>query len=213
MERQQFSKEGRNNAFDPFFLYHYDHPGLVLVSKALNGDNYSTWCRFMTISLNAKNKLGFIDGTIQIPSATNQPDDHALWKRCNDMILSRILNSITPELADSVIYSTTTQEVWEDLRDRFSQSNAPRIFQIERDITCVSQAQMTVAAYYTKLKGLWDELGSYNGTVCSCGAYHKRRQLMQFLVGLNESYKAIRGQILLLNPLPDVRQAYASIVQ
>jgi hypothetical protein len=108
----------------------------------------------MTISLNAKNKLEFIDGTVQIPSATNQPDDHALWKRCNDMILSWILNSITPELADSVLFSSTAQEVWEDLRDRFSQSNAPRIFQIERDIACVSQSQMTVAAYYTKLKGL-----------------------------------------------------------
>jgi hypothetical protein len=129
------------------------------------------------------------------------------------MILSWILNSITPDLADSVIYSTTAQEVWEDFRDRFSQSNTPRIFQIERDVTCLSQAQMTVAAYYTKLKGLWDELGSYNGTVCSCGADHKRRQLMQFLMGLNESYKAIRGQILLMNPLPDVRQAYSSIVQ
>jgi len=205
MEREQFSKEGRNNAFDPFFLYHSDHPGLVLVSKPLNGDNYSTWCRSMTISLNAKNKLGFIDGTVQISSATNQPNDHALWKRYNDMILSWILNSITPELAESVIYSTTAQEVWEDLRDRFSQSNAPRIFQIERDIACISQAQMTVVAYYTKLKGLWDELESYNRTVCSCGADHKRRQLMQFLMGLNESYKSIRGQILLLNPLPDVR--------
>jgi hypothetical protein len=32
-------------------------------------------------------------------------------------------------------------------------------------------------------------------------------------MGLNESYKAIRGQILLMNPLPDVRQAYSSIVQ
>ncbi|XP_008229790.1 PREDICTED: uncharacterized protein LOC103329135 [Prunus mume] len=72
---------------------------------------------------------------------------------------------------------------------------------------------MTVAAYYTKIKGLWDELGSYNDTVCSCGADHKRRQLMQFLMGLNEPYKAIRGQILLMNPLPDVRQAYSSIVQ
>jgi len=56
-------------------------------------------------------------------------------------------------------------------------------------------------------------LGSYSGTVCSCGADHKRRQLMQFLMGLNDSYKAIRGQILLLNPLPDVRQAYSSIIQ
>jgi hypothetical protein len=72
---------------------------------------------------------------------------------------------------------------------------------------------MAIAAYYTKLKGLWDELGSYSNTVCSCGADHKRRQLMQFLMGLNDSYKAIRGQILLLNPLPDVRQAYSSIIQ
>ncbi|BFG29707.1 hypothetical protein CerSpe_159810 [Prunus speciosa] len=213
MEREQSSKEDKNNAVDPFFLYHSDHPGLVLVSKPLNGDNYSTWCRAMTISLNAKSKLGFIDGTIKMPSAKSRPDDHASWRRCNDMILSWILNSITPDLADSVIYSTTAQEVWEDLRDRFSQSNAPRIFQIERDIACLSQAQMTVAAYYTKLKGLWDELGSYNDTVYSCGADHKRRQLMQFLMGLNESYKAIRGQILLMNLLPDVCQAYSSIVQ
>ena len=72
---------------------------------------------------------------------------------------------------------------------------------------------MTVPAYYTKLKKLWDELGSYNDTVCSCGVDHKRRKLMQFLMGLNESYSAIRGQILLMNPLPDVAKAYTSIVQ
>jgi hypothetical protein len=115
MEHEQSSKEGKNNAFDPFLLYHSDHPGLVLVSKPLNGDNYSTWCRSMTLSLNAKNKLGFIHGTIQIPSAKSQPNDYASWKRCNDMILSWILNSITPELANSVIYSTIALEVWEDL--------------------------------------------------------------------------------------------------
>ncbi|KAH7692774.1 RNA-directed DNA polymerase protein [Dioscorea alata] len=72
---------------------------------------------------------------------------------------------------------------------------------------------MTVAAYYIKLKKLWDELGSYNDTICSCGADHKRRRLMQFLMGLNESYNAIRGQILLIHPLPDVTKAYSLIMQ
>ena len=129
------------------------------------------------------------------------------------MVLSWILNSLTQDLADSVIFSTTSQEVWEDLRDSFSQSNAPRIFQIVRDIACLAQDQMIVAAYYTRLKKLWDELGSYNDTICSCGVDHKRRKLMQFLMGLNESYNAIRGQILLMNPLPDVAKAYSSIVQ
>ena len=32
-------------------------------------------------------------------------------------------------------------------------------------------------------------------------------------MGLNESYSAIRGQILLMNPLPSVHQAYSSISQ
>ncbi|KAL9444374.1 hypothetical protein AB3S75_017540 [Citrus x aurantiifolia] len=210
MMEQQPSNGGKLDAANPYFLHHSDHPGMVLVSKPLNGDNYSTWCRAMTISLNAKSKLGFIDGTTTMPSTI---DEYTSWKKCNDMILSWILNSLTQDLADSVIFSTTAQEVWEDLRDRFSQSNAPRIFQIERDIACLAQDQMTIAAYYTRLKKLWDELGSYNDTVCSCEADHKRRRLMQFLMGLNESYSAIRGQILLINPLPDVAKAYSSIVQ
>ncbi|RVW70673.1 Retrovirus-related Pol polyprotein from transposon RE1 [Vitis vinifera] len=213
MTEQQPSNGGKLDAANPYFLHHSDHPGMVLVSKPLNGDNYSTWCRAMTISLNAKSKLGFIDGTTTMPSATDKPDLHASWKKCNDMILSWILNSLSQDLADSVIFSTTAQEVWEDLQDRFSQSNAPRIFHIEMDIACLTQDQMTVAAYYTRLKKLWDELGSYNDTVCSCGADHKRHRLMQFLMGLNESYNAIRGQILLMNPLPDVAKAYSSIVQ
>jgi hypothetical protein len=161
MMNKQSSDGGRVAAdpySNPFFLHHFDHPGMVLVSKPLDRDNYLTWCRAMTISLNAKSKLGFIDGTTTMPFATAKPDDYAAWKKYNDMILSWILNSLTQDLADSVIFSTTAQEVWEDLWDRFSQSNAPRIFQIERDIACLAQEQMTVAAYYTRFKKLWDEL-------------------------------------------------------
>ena len=79
---------------------------------------------------------------------------------------------------------------------------------------------MSVAGYFTKMKGLWDELGSYNDSPsCSCGAMKKhhekeeRNALMQFLMGLNESYSAVRGQILLMNPLPSLRRAYALVSQ
>ena len=87
-----------------------------------------------------------------MPSATTKPDNYASWKKCNDMVLSWILNSLTQDLADSVIFSNTAQEVWENLRDRFSQSNAPHIFQIDRYIACLTEDQMTVATYYTRLK-------------------------------------------------------------
>ncbi|KAK9923368.1 hypothetical protein M0R45_031790 [Rubus argutus] len=71
---------------------------------------------------------------------------------------------------------------------------------------------MSVSVYYTKLKGLWDELSSYSSVACTC-AHNDRTKLMQFLMGLNETYSGTCGQILLMNPLPSVRQAYAAIQQ
>ena len=39
----------------------------------------------------------------------------------------------------------------------------------------------------------------------------QRQKLMQFLKHLNDEYEAIRGQILLLDPLPTVNKAYSMI--
>ena len=197
-----------------FSLHHSDHPNLVLVSKKLNGDNYTSWARGMQLSLSAKNKLGFITGDIQEPSSSDDPDAHAAWRRCNDMILSWLLHSLEPDLQESVLFSTSVQAVWDDLRERFSQSNAPRIFQLNRELATISQGSSSISAYFTRLKALWDELASYNdGCTCSCNAKHDRQQLMQFLMGLNESFAAVRDQILLMNPLPTVRQACSSVSQ
>lgn len=219
MSNEVVSEGSKNDApkselSNPYFLHHSDHPGLVLVSKPLNGDIYSTWLRAMTIALNAKNKLGFVNGVIKSPSEKKYPDDYAIWSRCNDMVHSWIINTIAPKISDSVIFYPTACEVWEDLRERFSQSNAPRIFEIQREIAYHQQEQLSISAYYTKLKSLWDELASYiDASSCTCGAQQDRKKLMQFLMGLNESYTAARGQILLMNPLPSVRQAYAVVYQ
>ncbi|XP_024159530.1 uncharacterized protein LOC112166833 [Rosa chinensis] len=129
-----FSKTDISNSY---FTHHSDHPGLVLVSKSLNGDNYSGWKRAMTLALNSKNKLGFIDGSIEAPSKAANPEGYATRSRCNDMVHSWIVNTLNPEIADSVIYYPTAHEVWEDLYERFSQSNAPCIFEIQRDIACL----------------------------------------------------------------------------
>lgn len=54
---------------------------------------------------------------------------------------------------------------------------------------------------------------------CTCGsgkAFNgmlQDQRLMQFLMGLNESYKIIRGNLLMMNPLPLVAQAYQVLVQ
>ncbi|KAK0571783.1 hypothetical protein LWI29_021503 [Acer saccharum] len=154
---------------------------------------------------------GFVNGSITVPFEKTDPEDYAAWSRCNDTVHSWIVNALSPKISDSVIYYSTAHEVWEDLRERFSQSNAPRIFEIQRDIAYLRQEQLYVSTFYTKLKGLWDELASYNDAVL--GAQQDQQKMMQFLMGLNDTYSAIRGQILLMNPLPSVRQAYSSVSQ
>ncbi|XP_043694067.1 uncharacterized protein LOC122644740 [Telopea speciosissima] len=154
------------------------------------------------MAFSAKNKMGFVDGTICKP-ATTDPTYEA-WVRVNNMVLSWLLNSIHCDLAASVLYADSAVAVWKDLHDRFSPSNSPRIFELERTIATLQQNNDSVAKYFNALKGCWDELATYNPLPsCTCGEYrtfatHSQKcQLMQFLTGLNEAYAPIRSQILL----------------
>ncbi|KAF8391693.1 hypothetical protein HHK36_024002 [Tetracentron sinense] len=200
------------------YLHHSDNPGTILVSQPLNGDNYATWSRSMSMSLSAKNKTGFIDGSMPKPNASSTK--YSLWVRCNNMVSSWLLNSINLDLAHSVLYTDFAYEIWTDLKERFSQSNAPRIFQIKRSISSHIQGQNSIASYFNKLKGYWDELASYISLpTCSCGAlkslseHEQREKNLQFLIGLNDTYSAIRGQILLMDPLPSLNKTYSLVLQ
>ncbi|KAI9168717.1 hypothetical protein LWI28_001001 [Acer negundo] len=67
----------RSNISNPYFSHNSDHLGLVLISKPLNEENYSTWKMAMTLALNSKSKLGFVDGSINSPSKTADPENYA----------------------------------------------------------------------------------------------------------------------------------------
>ncbi|XP_073049302.1 uncharacterized protein [Primulina eburnea] len=202
----------------PFYLQNGDHPGLVLVSHLLAGNNYNTWSRAMSMALTAKNKLLFVDGTQLRPASGDLL--YAAWIRCNSMVISWILNSVSREIADSLLYMSTAYEIWNDLRDRFHQSNAPRVFQIKKLLTGLHQGSMDISSYYTRMRTLWDELKDFQPiSVCHCGSikewldYHNQECVMQFLMGLNESYAQIRAQILMMEPLPVISKTFSLVVQ
>uniref|UniRef100_A0A803PU21 Retrotransposon gag domain-containing protein n=1 Tax=Cannabis sativa TaxID=3483 RepID=A0A803PU21_CANSA len=84
----------------------------------------------------------------------------------------------------------------------------------------VTQGSCTVTTYFTRLKSLWDQIREYRPQpVCSCDAmkiiqeYKDKNRLLEFLVGLNDSYSLARSQILMRDPLSSVNEAYAIVVQ
>ena len=43
--------------------------------------------------------------------------------------------------------------------------------------------------------------------------YDEEQRIIQFLMGLNESYTAVRGNILIMNPFSSLSQIYSLLVQ
>ncbi|KAL0355837.1 UNVERIFIED_CONTAM: Copia protein [Sesamum radiatum] len=195
-----------------------DHPGMSLVSVPLDGNNYFPWVRSIKFALGAKQKLGFIDGSC--PKPTDDKNEIEQWQRTDCMVVSWILNSISKDIAEAFLYATSARDLWLDLESRFGESNGPLLYQIQREIVSMTQGNMSVAVYFTKLKKLWDELASLDPTPsCSCGAGKKisektaSNQLLQFLMGLSDAYDHVRSQVLLMDPLPTVGKTYSMILR
>ena len=83
-------------------------------------------------ALSVKNKLGFIDGSCVKPDASS--NQFHQWQRCDDMVTSWILNSLTKEIADSVEYFSDSVELWKELEDRYDQTNGAKLYQIQKEI-------------------------------------------------------------------------------
>ncbi|KAM1479790.1 hypothetical protein ACFX2I_027022 [Malus domestica] len=173
----------------------------------------------MTMALNAKNKEGFINGTIQRPESTSTIE-YQQWTRCNNLVKSWLLNSVSKDIGASVIYNNVAADIWNELKERFSHTNSVHLFHIEQEIHGSVQGNLNIGAYYTKLKSFWDERDALCALpTCACGAakelmqFQQSQKTMKFLMGLNESYAAVRGQLLLMDPLPAVNKAFSLIIQ
>lgn len=112
MAGKQTTSEADNygNPNDPFYLHHSDQLGVVLVTQLLNEENYSTWIRAILMALSIKNIEGFINGTIQKPPITSTVELQK-WARCNNLVKSWLLNSISHDIGASVVYNEAAHEI------------------------------------------------------------------------------------------------------
>lgn len=177
----------------------------------------------MLIALSAKNKLGFIDETLARPK--DDSPDLKFWIRCNDMVFAWLLNSLTAEIRSSVIHSKSARLLWKQLEDRYGQSNLAQSFELQKQLLETVQGSSNSATYFNKMKAIWDETELLDAReVCLCvdcncealvrnQALEERQKLVQFLMGLNETYTGVRGNIMMMQPAPTIDRAYYLLLQ
>ena len=140
-------------ANNPFFLPVNENPGLMLTSQPLTGpDNYMSWARSVFLARSSRNKFGFVDGSIVEPDSSSPL--YNSWSRCNTTVLSWLTNSLSLDLKASVMYINNARDLWIDLKDRLSQGNTPRLFELGKEITHLQQGSLLVSSYFTKFKTL-----------------------------------------------------------
>jgi len=102
--------------------------------------------------LGAKNKLSFINGAIQQPDVLDL--NRAAWGRCNHLIHSWIINSVSESIAQTIVFHDYALDVWEDLKERFSKADRIRISTLRSSINNLKQGGKSVSEYFTEFRTL-----------------------------------------------------------
>ncbi|GJR46947.1 uncharacterized mitochondrial protein-like protein [Tanacetum coccineum] len=100
------------------------------VNDALIDINYLDWVQEMENFLFAKNKMGFINGTIKRPEAGDAKQ--MAWMRCDAMIKGWLTTAMEKEIRGSVKYATSASEIWKDLQEWFRKESASRAYELKQ---------------------------------------------------------------------------------
>ena len=206
-----------------YYLHPSEGPNNQLTKYLLAGDNYDIWAKAVINALEGRNKFGFVNGDYTEPVDPKSPD-YIAWKSNNSTICSWIFNSVAISIQPSIVSHKIATELWNDLKERYTIVNGPRINQLKFEYHLFPQHEQLIVNYYNKFKGLWDELyGSMDVTCgCVCVVAPKLRtraaeeQVHDFVLGLNDDkYAALRTQILILSmdPFPTLNKAFSLATQ
>ena len=98
----------------PYHVSSSDNPSFLIVPIILEGPDYHHWSRSFQISLISKNKIGFIDETIEAPNRTKSL--FPTWQRANMLVVSWILKAVSQSIAQSIICMDNAFDIWNDLK-------------------------------------------------------------------------------------------------
>ncbi|XP_076917016.1 uncharacterized protein LOC143576925 [Bidens hawaiensis] len=170
----------------------------------------------MLLALQVKNKIGFIDKSCK--RSTNNEILAKQWDMCNSVVFSWILNSVSDELYLGQVFSIFAFDVWEELKERYDKVDGSAMFSLYQKINSVNQNCSTVSDYYHRLNTMWKQFDAMvQLPSCSCNAFGKFNdfyhliKLMQFLMGLDDTYQSVRTSLLTKDPLPTINIAFSIV--
>lgn len=157
----------------------------------------------MQKSLGSKNNLSFINGSIEF----SEPLDlnRATWERCNYLVHSWLLSSVSEPISKTIIFQENSLDVWINIKEIFSKVDGIIILNLRAEINYMKQGSKLILNYYNEMCGLWEELNPHRPMTpctcnqqCKCEVMHSARnfsiddQIIQFFIGLDDKFYVIK---------------------
>ncbi|KAM1308165.1 hypothetical protein ACFX2H_010321 [Malus domestica] len=110
------------------------NPNQRLSSIVLNEFNFLPWSRAVSLALGGRSKLGFRNGSIEVPDDSSP--NYESWLSKDQLVMLWLLNSMERKLAEIFSYLESSYQLWEAVKEIYgSQNNAARVFQLKKDIS------------------------------------------------------------------------------
>ncbi|CAO2841663.1 unnamed protein product [Amaranthus hypochondriacus] len=204
----------------PYYLHPASNTNLVLSPVVLRGNNYGEWAWSIQNAFKANNKIAFLDGSISSPTDASSI---AAWVQVNSMLTAWIQNTLDASIRSTVPLTDNVKDMWDDLKQRFSIGNGPRINELRRQISSCEQLGDSVVTYYGRLRKLWEELNGYLTPPCSCKCSYGSKEAITkekedervhtSLIGLDSNqFGNVQSNMLMQDPLPSLNTVFSKAI-
>ena len=129
------------------------------------------------------------------------------------------MENIESDLVNQYLDFPTAKTLWQGIETLYSSGrDGLQIFDLTVKTNKIQQGTNTIETYYSKLLVLWKEIDRRQpnpmkdpGEIIIYNQLIQQNRLYQFLAGINDTFDKDRRDHLLLDLLPTVEEAYASI--
>ncbi|XP_062086226.1 uncharacterized protein LOC133792339 [Humulus lupulus] len=159
--------------------------------KKLNCQNYNTWSLHMEAYLQGQDLWEIVKG-----NKVTQPEDVAAlkkWKIKAGKALFVIQTTVEDEMLEHIMESKTVKEAWDTFASLFTKKNDVRLKLLENELLSITQRDMMINQYFTKIKSLCRGISALDSTAGMSDSRIRRIVIHGLKVEYRSFIDAIQG--------------------
>ncbi|KAL9998504.1 hypothetical protein Hdeb2414_s0541g00913981 [Helianthus debilis subsp. tardiflorus] len=189
------------------------------IGLKLNNQNYALWARMIRVAIGGKSKalLGHLSGNPTPPKPTD--DEFERWEQDDLIVFSWLIQNIEPAIAGNLTEFPTAKSLWEALVTTYSSGKDKlQTFDLHVKANGIKQNGTPLEEFWIVMQGIWGEIDRRDPnpmtSTVDIATYNRIRieqKLFQFLNAIDRQYDTVKREILRMDPLPSVEEAYAAV--